>query len=112
MGHGFDDQGSKSNGAGVQENWWTDEDRARFEARADQLVDSTVKMFLGYYAAYLYKFKGAPAQGSGGTGWLLVSALLFLVIAMIHVAVNLVHSQPQKWAALAVDPWSIRSASE
>jgi len=39
MGHGFDDQGSKSNGAGVQENWWTDEDRARFEARADRLVD-------------------------------------------------------------------------
>jgi putative endopeptidase len=38
MGHGFDDQGSKSNGAGVQENWWTDEDRARFEARADRLV--------------------------------------------------------------------------
>ncbi len=66
-----------------------------------------VFLMLGYYAAYLYKFKGAPAQGSGGTGWLLVSALLFLVIAMIHVAVNLVHSQPQKWAALAVDPWSI-----
>lgn len=38
MGHGFDDQGSKSNGAGVQENWWTDEDRARFETLADGLV--------------------------------------------------------------------------
>ena len=38
MGHGFDDQGSKSNGDGVQENWWTDEDRTRFEARADRLV--------------------------------------------------------------------------
>ncbi len=39
MGHGFDDQGSKSNGAGVQENWWTDDDRARFEARADRLAE-------------------------------------------------------------------------
>lgn len=39
MGHGFDDQGSKSNGAGVQENWWTDEDRAHFEALADVLVE-------------------------------------------------------------------------
>ncbi len=39
MGHGFDDQGSKSNGAGVQENWWTDEDRAHFEALADRLVE-------------------------------------------------------------------------
>ncbi|TNF81128.1 MAG: M13 family peptidase [Gammaproteobacteria bacterium] len=39
MGHGFDDQGSKSNGAGVQENWWTDEDRARFETRAEGLAE-------------------------------------------------------------------------
>lgn len=31
MGHGFDDQGSKSDARGVQRNWWTDEDRANFE---------------------------------------------------------------------------------
>ncbi len=39
MGHGFDDQGSKSDWAGVQRNWWTDEDRANFEAQADVLVE-------------------------------------------------------------------------
>ena len=66
-----------------------------------------VFLMFGYYAAYLYKFKGTPAQGAGGTGWLLVAALLFVVIAMIHVAVNLIHSQPEKWAALAGDPWSV-----
>jgi predicted metalloendopeptidase len=38
MGHGFDDQGSKSDYAGVQRNWWTDEDRARFDARTRALV--------------------------------------------------------------------------
>ncbi len=38
MGHGFDDQGSKSDANGIQRNWWTDEDRAAFEARADNLV--------------------------------------------------------------------------
>lgn len=38
MGHGFDDQGSKSDYAGVQRNWWTDEDRARFDARTKALV--------------------------------------------------------------------------
>jgi putative endopeptidase len=32
ISHGFDDQGSKSD-AGIQRNWWTDEDRARFEQR-------------------------------------------------------------------------------
>ena len=33
MGHGFDDQGSKSDFAGIQRQWWTDEDRARFDAK-------------------------------------------------------------------------------
>ena len=31
MGHGFDDQGSKSDFAGIQRNWWTEEDRTNFE---------------------------------------------------------------------------------
>jgi len=38
MGHGFDDQGSKVDAQGVQRNWWTDEDRRRFEARTKELV--------------------------------------------------------------------------
>lgn len=37
MGHGFDDQGSKSDWAGIQRKWWTDEDRARFETRVTAL---------------------------------------------------------------------------
>ena len=37
MGHGFDDQGSKSDADGIQRNWWTDEDRARFEQRTKAL---------------------------------------------------------------------------
>jgi len=37
MGHGFDDQGSKSDDLGVQRNWWTDEDRAAFEVRTTML---------------------------------------------------------------------------
>ncbi|MEO6226838.1 MAG: M13 family metallopeptidase [Thermomonas sp.] len=37
MGHGFDDQGSKSDWAGIQRKWWTDEDRARFETRVKAL---------------------------------------------------------------------------
>lgn len=39
MGHGFDDQGSKSDANGVQRNWWTDADRAAFDAKADQLAE-------------------------------------------------------------------------
>jgi putative endopeptidase len=38
MGHGFDDQGSKTDHAGIQRNWWSDEDRSKFERRTQQLV--------------------------------------------------------------------------
>ncbi len=38
MGHGFDDQGSKSDYAGIQRNWWTDEDRANFDAKTKALA--------------------------------------------------------------------------
>ena len=37
MGHGFDDQGSKSDFAGIQRNWWTDQDRALFEVQVKAL---------------------------------------------------------------------------
>jgi len=38
MGHGFDDQGSQSDGDGVLRNWWTDTSRQQFDARTDQIV--------------------------------------------------------------------------
>ena len=38
MGHGFDDQGSKSDATGVHRNWWTKEDRRRFELRTERLA--------------------------------------------------------------------------
>jgi putative endopeptidase len=37
--HGFDDQGSKFAANGNMDNWWTDEDRQRFEERTQKLVD-------------------------------------------------------------------------
>ncbi|MCK7592198.1 M13 family metallopeptidase [Pseudomarimonas salicorniae] len=39
MLHGYDDQGSKFDAAGNMINWWTDEDRKRFEASAAKLAD-------------------------------------------------------------------------
>jgi endothelin-converting enzyme/putative endopeptidase len=38
IGHGFDDQGSRYDGEGNLENWWTDDDRTRFSERADRLI--------------------------------------------------------------------------
>jgi len=37
IGHGFDDQGSKSDGDGVLRNWWTDQDKANFEGLTKRL---------------------------------------------------------------------------
>ncbi|HEX3665166.1 MAG TPA: M13 family metallopeptidase [Rhizomicrobium sp.] len=38
ISHGFDDQGSKFDGTGELNNWWTAEDRKNFEARTKELV--------------------------------------------------------------------------
>ena len=39
IGHGFDDQGSKYDGDGALNNWWSDTDRAAFERRANALIE-------------------------------------------------------------------------
>ncbi|WP_182113495.1 M13 family metallopeptidase [Actinotalea sp. JY-7876] len=39
IGHGFDDQGSKYDGAGRLEDWWTEQDRTEFDKRTRALVE-------------------------------------------------------------------------
>ncbi len=39
IGHGFDDQGSKYDGDGLLTDWWTEDDRAAFEARTGSLIE-------------------------------------------------------------------------
>ena len=38
MSHGFDDNGSKYDADGTLRNWWTDEDRTKFDAKTKQLT--------------------------------------------------------------------------
>ncbi|MFZ5608836.1 MAG: M13 family metallopeptidase [Pseudomonadota bacterium] len=54
IGHGFDDQGRKSDGDGMLRDWWTADDATRFKARADKLV--------AQYDAY------SPLQGESVNG--------------------------------------------
>ncbi len=44
IGHGFDDQGSKYDGDGALQSWWTDEDRAAFEERTKSLIDQYAEL--------------------------------------------------------------------
>jgi putative endopeptidase len=39
IGHGFDDQGSRYDGDGNLNNWWSDFDRTEFEKRASKLIE-------------------------------------------------------------------------
>lgn len=58
-----------------------------------------VLLLIGYYAVYLHKkFRGA---------WLGISAVCFFGIAMIHVAVHLIHVQPGKWAQFDLSAVSV-----
>ncbi|KFN43904.1 M13 family metallopeptidase [Arenimonas oryziterrae] len=121
IGHGFDDQGSKSDFAGIQRNWWTDDDRARFETRVKALgaqfngfcplegtcVNGALTMGenigdLGglsmAYTAYHLSLKGKPAPVINGlTG----DQRFFLAFAQIwkgkyrdEALVNLIKSNP------------------
>ena len=95
IGHGFDDQGSKYDGAGNLHDWWTDEDRVEFEKRTSVLIAQyevleprqtpghhvngalTVGENIGdlgglsiAYAAYKIALNGAePPVMDGLTGW-------------------------------------------
>ena len=62
IGHGFDDQGSKYNGSGSLEDWWTEADRAAFMERATVLIEQ----YNGYSPAQLgdeHKVNGALTVG-------------------------------------------------
>jgi putative endopeptidase len=61
IGHGFDDQGSKSDGDGNMVNWWTDADRKTFETWTKMLIDQ----YSGFEPAQLrgQKVNGALTIG-------------------------------------------------
>ena len=62
LGHGFDDQGSRYDGTGALRDWWTEDDRERFDALAQRLIEQ----FNGYTPAGLdasHKVNGALTVG-------------------------------------------------
>lgn len=59
MGHGFDDQGRKTDGDGVKRDWWTETDAAQYTARAEELV--------AQYNSY-EPLPGKPLNGQLGLG--------------------------------------------
>ena len=71
MGHGFDDQGSKSDARGVLRTWWAPEDEAAFK----KLVDNLATQYDGYTALPGLNLNGRLTLGEniGDLGGLTVS---------------------------------------
>ncbi|MFL6620242.1 MAG: M13 family metallopeptidase, partial [Povalibacter sp.] len=71
MGHGFDDQGSKSDAKGVLRTWWKREDEAAFK----KLVDALVSQYDQYEALPGLKVNGRLTAGEniGDLGGLTVA---------------------------------------
>jgi predicted metalloendopeptidase len=59
ISHGFDDKGSQSDGDGNLRDWWTKEDRVKFQAKADALT----KQYDGYSPLPGYNVNGALTLG-------------------------------------------------
>ena len=89
ISHGFDDNGSKFDAKGNLSNWWTDEDKAKFEAKTKVLMDQfnqfkvndslavNGKLTLGEniadlagisvaYEAYMMSLQGKPTETIDG----------------------------------------------
>jgi len=79
ISHGFDDQGSKYDGLGNLNNWWTQADRDEFERRADMLI----AQFDGYETAEApgHKVNGSLTVGEniGDLGGLTIAATAYLL---------------------------------
>ena len=69
MGHGFDDQGSKFDFSGNLKNWWTVEDRKKFESRAQCVIDQFNTMDVGDNLRHNGRLVVGEALGDlGGVG--------------------------------------------
>ena len=69
MGHGFDDQGSKFDFSGNLKNWWTVEDRKKFDARAQCVIDQFNTLDVGDKLRHNGRLVVGEALGDlGGVG--------------------------------------------
>jgi predicted metalloendopeptidase len=74
--HGFDDQGAKFNGLGNMADWWTPEDKAKFEARTGCLV----KEYGSFTAVDTVKVNGELTLGenTADNGGLVLAYMAYL----------------------------------
>ena len=97
ISHAFDSKGSRWNGKGEVEDWWTAEDRAEFTARCDRLAS--------YLDGYEY-FPGFVAED----GWQIANEVLADLTAMkcmMHIAARTQDFDYRKFFEAFADFWAI-----
>jgi hypothetical protein len=62
-----------------------------------------VVLLVGYYLNYVAKYRLRAGKPVNAVLW--IEALCFLAIAVIQVAVNLLHMQPGRWTQVAANAW-------
>lgn len=89
IGHAFDDQGSKYDGDGRLDNWWTEEDRAAFTERTKLLVEQYNALTPTGLDPQVHHVNGALTLGEniGDLGGLAIALLAYqLTLAQQGIA--------------------------
>jgi putative endopeptidase len=113
IGHGFDDQGSRYDATGALRDWWTEEDRARFDERTQALVAQFSE--LSPIAAPQEKVNGALTVGEniGDLGGLAIGYSAYRIATEGQPADELDgYTGPQRFFLGWAQVWSGKARTE
>lgn len=113
IGHGFDDQGSRYDSTGALRDWWTEEDRARFDERTQALIAQFST--LSPIAAPDEKVNGALTVGEniGDLGGLAIGYAAYRIATEGHDVPELDgYSGPQRFFLGWAQVWSGKARTE
>ena len=113
IGHGFDDQGSRYDARGALRDWWTEQDRARFDERTQALIAQFST--LSPLAAPDEKVNGALTVGEniGDLGGLAIGYSAYRIAAQGQAAPELEgYTGPQRFFLGWAQVWSGKARTE
>ena len=113
IGHGFDDQGSRYDATGTLRDWWTEEDRARFDERTQALIAQFST--LSPLAAPDEKVNGALTVGEniGDLGGLAIGFSAYRIATQGQAAPELDgYTGPQRFFLGWAQVWSGKARTE
>ena len=113
IGHGFDDQGSRYDATGTLRDWWTEEDRSRFDERTQALIAQFST--LSPLAAPDEKVNGALTVGEniGDLGGLAIGYSAYRIATQGQAVAELEgYTGPQRFFLGWAQVWSGKARTE